>query len=195
MFVTSDHIFIDPAKKGKFRGNAARCRVEFFFSGRRYSIEPDSLVHGLKANKTAYLFPWYDWAIGQLDRPVPDVQPFALSPVAPGIGLAVSVISAGMNDATPRVCTGEITSAWGQLQRERHHDDLYGRPRCVRGAGGCRSDRSNGEATVAGAGPHHGLQAGRCRPQQSHGPAPVGSGNPESAGWVAWQARAIKPAQ
>lgn len=113
VFVTSDHIFIDPARNARFRGNAAKCRLEFFFSGRRYSIKPDSLVHGLKANKTAHLFSWYDWAIGQLDRPVADVEPFAVSPVVPGIGSAVSVISAGMNDATPRVCTGEITTAWG----------------------------------------------------------------------------------
>ena len=42
-----------------------------------------------------------------------DVEPFAVSPVVPGMGSAVSVISAGMNDATPRVCTGEITTAWG----------------------------------------------------------------------------------
>jgi hypothetical protein len=113
VFITSDHIFIDAAKNAKFRGNAAKCRLEFFFSGRRYSIKPDSLVHGLKANKTAYLFPWYDWAIGQLDRPVADVEPFAVSPVVPAIGSAVSVISAGMNDAIPRVCTGEVTTAWG----------------------------------------------------------------------------------
>jgi hypothetical protein len=113
IFITSDHIFIDPARNARFRGNAAKCRLEFFFSGRRYSIKPDSLVHGLKANKTAHLFSWYDWAIGQLDRPVADVEPFAVSPVVPGIGSAVSVISAGMNDATPRVCTGEITTAWG----------------------------------------------------------------------------------
>jgi hypothetical protein len=113
VFITSDHIFIDPAKNARFRGNAAKCWLEFFFSGRRYSIKPDSLVHGMKANKTAYLFSWHDWAIGQLDRPVADVEPFAVSPVVPGIGSAVSVISAGMNDATPRVCTGEITTASG----------------------------------------------------------------------------------
>ena len=113
VFITSDHIFFDQAKKAKARGNAAKCRLEFFFSSRRYSIKPDSLVHGMKANKTAYLFPWYDWAIGQLDRPVADVAPYAVSPVVPSIGSTVSVISAGMNDAVPRVCTGEITSALG----------------------------------------------------------------------------------
>jgi hypothetical protein len=113
VFITSDHIFIDPAKNAKFRGNAAKCRLEFFYSSRRYTIKPDSLVHGLKANKTAYLFSWYDWAIGQLDRPVADVEPFAVSPIVPRIGSAVSVISAGMNDATPRVCTGAVTTTWG----------------------------------------------------------------------------------
>ena len=112
VFITSDHIFIDPVN-ARLRGNAAKCRLEFFFTGRRYSIKADSLVHGLKANKTAHLFTWYDWAIGQLDRPVADVAPFAVSAVVPRIGSAVSVISAGMNDAIPRVCTGEITTAWG----------------------------------------------------------------------------------
>jgi hypothetical protein len=113
VFVTSDHIFVDQDNKGRLRRGISKCWVQFFFSKARYSIKSEALVHGLKRNKTAYQFVWYDWAIGQLDRPVADVQPFAISPIAPGVGLTVSVVSEGMNDWIPRVCTGQVTSAWG----------------------------------------------------------------------------------
>jgi hypothetical protein len=113
VFVTSDHIFVDTDKKGQLRRGNSKCWVQFFFSKERYSIKTEALVHGLKTNKTAYRFVWYDWAIGQLDRPVADVQPFAISPIAPGVGLTISVVSEGMNDRVPRVCTGQVTSAWG----------------------------------------------------------------------------------
>ena len=113
VFVTADHIFVDPDKQGEFRKGISKCWVQFFFSKRRYSIKANSLVHGFKTNKTAYQFVWYDWAIGQLDRPVADVQPFAISPVIPAKDLSVSIVSKGMNDEVPRVCIGQITSAWG----------------------------------------------------------------------------------
>jgi hypothetical protein len=113
VFVTSDHIFVDQNNKGKLYKGISKCWVQFFFSKERYSIKTEALVHGLKTNKTAYQFVWYDWAIGQLDRPVTGVQPFTISPLAPSVGLTVSVVSEGMNDRTPRVCTGQVTSAWG----------------------------------------------------------------------------------
>jgi hypothetical protein len=113
VFVTSDHIFVNPDKKGELRKGISKCWVEFFFSKGRYSIKTDMLVHGFKSNKTAHQFVWYDWAIGQLDRPVTDVQPFALNYTTPAVGSTISVVSEGMNDLVPRVCTGQVTSAWG----------------------------------------------------------------------------------
>lgn len=113
VFVTSDHIFIDTGRKGKPRGNISKCWVQFFFSKQRYSIKQSSILHGLKSNKTAYQFVWYDWALGQIDRPASDVIPLVASTVVPGSNFTVSVLSQGMNDLVPRVCTGVVTSAWG----------------------------------------------------------------------------------
>jgi len=113
VFVTSDHIFLDVDKMGESKGKLSKCWVEFFFSKGRYAIKPSSVVHGWKSNKTAYQFYWFDWAVGQLDRPVKGVEPLATSLVMPGKNFTVSVVSEGMNDFTPRVCTGLVTSAWG----------------------------------------------------------------------------------
>jgi hypothetical protein len=113
VFVTSDHIFIDIGRKGKPRSSISKCWVQFFFSKQRYSIKPSSIIHGLKSNKTAYQFVWYDWAVGQIDRPARDVVPLVASTVVPGSNFTVSVLSQGMNDSIPRVCTGVVTSAWG----------------------------------------------------------------------------------
>jgi hypothetical protein len=112
MFVTSDHIFID-MKNGKPRGNIAKCWVLFFQSKQRYAIKASSVVHGLKTNKTAYQFAWYDWMVGRLDRPVKDVVPLEPTAVVPGNDVTVSILSQGMNDSVPRVCVGLVTSAVG----------------------------------------------------------------------------------
>ena len=113
IFVTSDHIFRDIEKKGELKGKLSKCWVEFFFSKKRYAIKPSSVIHGWASNKTAYQFVWYDWAVGQLDRPVKGAVPLATSLVMPGKDFTVSVVSEGMNDFVPRVCTGQVTSAWG----------------------------------------------------------------------------------
>jgi len=72
-----------------------------------------NFVHGFKTNKTAYQFVWYDWAVGQIDRPATDVVPLEATNLIPGDNVTVSVLSQGMNDSIPRVCTGLVTAAFG----------------------------------------------------------------------------------
>lgn len=113
VFITSDHLFVDPQKKARDRGQTRKCSVQFFFSKKRYQIIRDSLVHGLRTNKSAYNFEWFDWAIGKLTTPVDGVDPMVVGTDTIPVGLDVTVISGGMNDFVPRVCKGKVSSLLG----------------------------------------------------------------------------------
>jgi hypothetical protein len=114
VFITSDHLFVVPEKKAKERGSTSRCTFRFFYSNKRYSIKADTLIHGLRTSKSAYNFEWFDWAIGRLNQPVKDVQPFVSAGTsAVREGVKITMISAGMNDLVSRVCNGEVSSSLG----------------------------------------------------------------------------------
>jgi len=113
VFVTSDHVFVIPEKKAMDRGRSSKCMLQFFYSKKRYSIKPKTLIHGLRTTKSAYNFEWFDWAIGQLNEPVEGVQPIVTGPSEVLDGTKVTMVSQGINDMVPRVCIGEVSSSIG----------------------------------------------------------------------------------
>lgn len=110
VFMTSDHLFHDPKRKGKAFGNPGKCKVTFFFSDQTYRIDVNSMIHGFKTNKTAYKFDFFDWAAGKLKRPVQGVAPLEIGPDMFERKTEVTVLSQGMDDFVPRVCRGSINA-------------------------------------------------------------------------------------